>query len=678
MKDQDKDKQQLIDELVLLRQQLPAGEQALLESQASANLLQIAPLGIHECDTEGRITFVNPSQEAITGYTAEELLGSYVWDRIVPGPDKDSLPAYFKHLVSEQPPPTPFMSKNIRKNGEWFDVRIDWNYKRDLQGQVTGFVCIVSDITEQKSAEEARNKYSEELERRVQERTAEVTKANQELQREIEERKRVQDELQVIHDNMVDGLLIGECSTGRLLRTNPSMCRMLAYSEEELLSLSVADVHPPETASMVLDKFQTQQDGQRMVTQNRPMLRKDGSVFYADISNVRVSYLGQPCIIGIFRDITKRKAAEEALQEAHDELRAIYEGLRDGVLIADSQTHRFIQTNGAMCKMLGYSEEEVLTLSVEEIHPNENVSDVLDKFRLNSEGLLRIAEDTPVLRRDGTVFYADIATNRLTYRGRPCVIGFFRDVTERHKSQEALKRERRTLTHMLRASDHERQLIAYDIHDGLAQQLAGAIMQFEIYDQFKDSDPTEAKKAYDGGVTLLRRGHTEARRLISGVRPPILDESGVMAAISHLVHDPAFDQGPSIEFRSRVSFSRLEPVIENVIYRIVQEGLSNARSHSGSNQVVVSLLQRDARLRIRIQDWGVGFKPEGSLRESLRPRRYPGTSETSRWQVPDQKQARQWNIYCRGTTHRVEGTRRQVATCCPTRRSSKVVSCKAD
>jgi signal transduction histidine kinase len=90
-------------------------------------------------------------------------------------------------------------------------------------------------------------------------------------------------------------------------------------------------------------------------------------------------------------------------------------------------------------------------------------------------------------------------------------------------------------------------------------------MQFQVYDQFKDTNADEAKKAYDGGMTLLRKGHSESRRLISGVRPPILDESGVMAAISHLVHDPAFDQGPKIDFRSRVTFSRLNPVVENVI-----------------------------------------------------------------------------------------------------------------
>ena len=186
------------------------------------------------------------------------------------------------------------------------------------------------------------------------------------------------------------------------------------------------------------------------------------------------------------------------------------------------------------------------------------------------------------------------------------------EIEERRHAQLALERERRTLAHMLRASDHERQLIAYDIHDGLAQQLAGAIMQFQVYAHLRKTRPDEAQKALDGGMTLLRQGHAEARRLIGGVRPPILDEVGLMAAISHLVNERGLQEEPQIQVHSKVNFSRLAPILENAIYRIVQEALSNACQHSHSPRVRISLLQRDARLRIEIRDWGVGFDPKAA------------------------------------------------------------------
>ena len=113
----------------------------------------------------------------------------------------------------------------------------------------------------------------------------------------------------------------------------------------------------------------------------------------------------------------------------------------------------------------------------------------------------------------------------IVYNGRPCVISFFHDITERKQAQEALERERQSLWRMLQASDHERQIISYEIHDGLAQYLAAAGMQFQVFDDaFERESPEEAKKAYETAVELVRQSHSEARRLISEVRPPVIDE----------------------------------------------------------------------------------------------------------------------------------------------------------
>ena len=185
-----------------------------------------------------------------------------------------------------------------------------------------------------------------------------------------------------------------------------------------------------------------------------------------------------------------------------------------------------------------------------------------------------------------------------------------RNITERKRAEEALERERRTLKHMLQASDHERQLIAYDIHDGLAQYLTGAIMQLDVSNQLRGENPREAVKAHDAGMLMVRQSLAEARRLISGVRPPILDESGIVAAVAHLVYQYRGRKGPKVEFHSEVDFGRLAVVLENSIYRIVQEGLSNASKHSTSEKVRVELVQHGDQVRIVIRDQGVGFDPK--------------------------------------------------------------------
>ena len=115
-----------------------------------------------------------------------------------------------------------------------------------------------------------------------------------------------------------------------------------------------------------------------------------------------------------------------------------------------------------------------------------------------------------------------------------------------HRTQAGrggIKKEYRNLKHLLRASDHERQLIAYEIHDGLAQELAGAIMQFDAFDHLKETKPKQAADAYHAAMTMLRQGHFETRRLIAGVRPPILDEAGIAAAVGHLVNEHSRSRG---------------------------------------------------------------------------------------------------------------------------------------
>jgi signal transduction histidine kinase len=108
---------------------------------------------------------------------------------------------------------------------------------------------------------------------------------------------------------------------------------------------------------------------------------------------------------------------------------------------------------------------------------------------------------------------------------------------------------------------------------------------------------------------LLQGAINEARRLINGLRPPILDEAGVVSAIEHLAADMAAKAKVDVKFDHDVEFKRLAPRLENTIYRIVQEALTNVHRHSRAHQADVRLTQFDHTLRITVRDEGVGFNP---------------------------------------------------------------------
>ena len=208
---------------------------------------------------------------------------------------------------------------------------------------------------------------------------------------------------------------------------------------------------------------------------------------------------------------------------------------------------------------------------------------------------------------DGTVTPIEINARVITTKEGKRIVSLCRDITERRQAQETLERERQSLWRMLQASDHERQTISYEIHDGLAQYLAAAGMQFQAHDSLRENSPDKARKAYETAVELVRQAHSESRRLISEVRHPVIDESGLETAISHLVHEQRRRGGPQIEWHSSVQFGRLPPILENALYRIVQEALTNACKHSKSNKVTVAITQEGQDVRLEVQDWGIGF-----------------------------------------------------------------------
>ena len=138
----------------------------------------------------------------------------------------------------------------------------------------------------------------------------------------------------------------------------------------------------------------------------------------------------------------ERKQAGEYLAQSEANLRAVFEGARDGILAADAQTKRFVFANEAICRMLGYGYNEMLNLGVEDIHPAEDLLRVQEQIERQVKGEILLAADIPVKRKDGSVFYADINSTTAELGGRPCLIGVFRDITERKRAEEELRGEK--------------------------------------------------------------------------------------------------------------------------------------------------------------------------------------------------------------------------------------------
>ncbi len=223
---------------------------------------------------------------------------------------------------------------------------------------------------------------------------------------------------------------------------SPQITTLSGYEPEEVIGKTVFDLVPPDQVDRTARFFQEvavakkafsgfenthlHKDGRRLIgeTSGIPILDADG-----ELTGFR----------GVNQDITARKHLEETLRARQDELEAIYQGMMDGLLIADVESQRFVASNPSICQMLGYSEDELRSLAMMDIHPPKDLPYVREQFALQSQGKNSVALDLPVMRKDGSVFYADISTHTASYHKRPCLVGVFRDVTERKKDRQQLQ-----------------------------------------------------------------------------------------------------------------------------------------------------------------------------------------------------------------------------------------------
>jgi signal transduction histidine kinase len=165
-----------------------------------------------------------------------------------------------------------------------------------------------------------------------------------------------------------------------------------------------------------------------------------------------------------------------------------------------------------------------------------------------------------------------------------------------------------TLRALLDRQERERQLVAYEIHDGLAQYLSAAIMHLETYEAGL-SEGAGSNSHINEVLRLLREATAEARHLIAGLRPPALDELGLVAAIETLVADARLEI-PHVEFAAALGEERLPADWETTLFRIAQESLTNIRRHARASRATIGLTrQPDGGILLQIRDDGRGFDP---------------------------------------------------------------------
>ena len=309
--------------------------------------------------------------------------------------------------------------------------------------------------------------------------------------------------------------------------------------------------------------------------------------------------------ITVIRDIDQQKRIAEALRKSEKRYRDLFNSVPIG-LYRTTPEGSILDVNPAMLDILGYPDRNTL---LQEKSPDIYIDrDERKRFqhRLAEQGFVH--DFTVRLRRhDGRRIWVSINTTMVHDPDRQLTYyeGAMADITERKASEERIHKLSQQL---IQAQEDERRMISRELHDTVAQDLSVAKMACDlIYAELLSKRQPEAQRIQEI-CEALQKTILGVRNMAYELRPPLLEELGLVETIYRFCEDFTQMWGLSVDFQSAgLKNLKLNYDIQINIYRLVQEGLTNIRKHAAAERAALKLTAAFPNIILRVEDNGRGF-----------------------------------------------------------------------
>ena len=396
-------------------------EQALRESERKyRELVENANSIIIKCDANGKLLTFNEYAEYFFGFSRDEVIGKSVYETITPKTESSGrdLGNLVNDIFYNEKVFSSNINENVKKNGE--RVWIQWTNKpiKDNDGNLTAILSVGTDVTERKHIEQKLRQSKNDWERTF--------------------------------DSVPDLIAILD-TEHRIVRVNKSMAQQLQISAESAAGLFCYEcAHGAKFPPAFCPHVKTLQDGEEHIAEvHEPLLGGDFVVSSTPLKNEDGQLIGS---VHVARDITDRKKIERALTESEAKFRAAFIQASVGMSMLSTEG-AYINVNDALCKMLGYSREELIGRSPIDITHPDDVELTRRNIRatINSQSALQHYEKRFV-RKDGQILWTLIDNSAVTdEKGNVLyLLGQIQDITARKEAEEMLQLQTRVLKSMNR------------------------------------------------------------------------------------------------------------------------------------------------------------------------------------------------------------------------------------
>ena len=339
-------------------------------------------------------------------------------------------------------------------------------------------------------------------------------------------------------------------------------------------------------------------------------VRAGGGEFPIDASISQVQLHGVEHFIVILRDVTERRQVEAALRENERRYRTLFSQAMDGILLLDAEG-KIVDVNNSFARMHGYAVHELVQMNLRDLDTPETLALAPERIRRILAGET-IGFEVEHYHHDGHILPLDVATSGIDIDGKMYVLAFHRDITERRRAEQELKRSRQELRGLSRAANEaleaERRRTARELHDELGQSLTALKMDLESLRSALPPDQPELGERALAMHALLDGTIAATRRIAADLRPLMLDDLGLAAALDWLTHNFSKHTGIATDLVIDDAVAQVPEPIASALYRITQESLTNVAKYAQATTAEIRLERDGGWVQLLVRDNGRGIE----------------------------------------------------------------------
>lgn len=586
-------------------------------------LIETSGIIFYHCSLEYNfpLLFISENVERILGFQQQEFeQNNHLWIDRIHQEDRKQVLQNFNKVFEHEAFVSEFRFKH--KKGHYIWLRDEVKLVYNKTGTPQSIVGSSIDITGRKKTEQELQKLNETLERRIEERTEDLTTVNRKLKKQIQFRNKAEHQLsrqqeklmllQMAVANINDMIIItkvpvDEPLSSKIVFVNKAFEKHTGYTFSEVKSKDPVFLHGPKTSSVTVEIIQSKILNKKPIREEFVNYKKNGEPYWVelDMAPFPAEDDTHEYWVGINRDITERKKTEKVLEESEHRYRAyselsfdaIFEITIDGIIT---------DCNARASEIFGYSRSELIGKDTRSLIPDEHKESqpdiISDNITTGDEAWERVYK-----RKDGTLVPTEINTKRYTRGDEERVIAYIRDISDRKKYQETIKKSLR-----------EKETLLAEIHHRVKNNLAiiSGLLEMQTYNA-EEEELVKALKESQARIQSIAMVHEKLYQSDSFTNIPIdtyIDE------LLYFISNTFDGETPNVQVERYIEPISLDVSRAIPCGLILNELITNAYKHAFTDAeeavIAISLNQNNSRITLEVKDNGKGLPVDFEIDQS--------------------------------------------------------------